>query len=379
MKKLNELKAKRARLMDELRDIGTSEITTEVSERVDAIEAELATVDKDIKVTLLIEKANKEVVEAEDTEKDEEEERSLIPILQTFFRTGVAPTEFRGPQGGFMLPFESFRDVLTTTKIGADNVNKTISNELSIAKSPAESVMEKMGVTRYTGLNGQFVVPSMAQVTAGFVAEETAVIDASAAPASLKLSPRRLGAYNEVTMETLNSTVPAIWQGIIQDIKDAWYRAQLADLFDQIQTDAVDSSTTIAGSTLAYGDLVQLQANIPYDMAKPVYFTTPTIASFLKKTATIANVHGPIWEGSVLEGTIDGIPAVASSLANTDVLGLISGEAAVVAEWGSGLELLVNPYSLDKEGKVRVTIQGMTDTGVKNARFCSWIVDVSIA
>jgi len=379
MKKLNELKAKRASLMEELRKVNTEEITPEISERVDAIEAELATLDKDIRILLTIEKDNIEQVEASEEEKEEEDERGILPSLQNYFRTGIAPAEFRGPQGGFVIPFESMRDVLTTTKVGANNIVKSISNELVVAKSPAEGLMEKLGVRKYTGLTGDFVVPSMAQVSAAFVAEETAVPDASAAPASLKLSPRRLGAYHEVTMETLNSTVPAIWQGIVQDIKDAWYRKQFNDLCTQIMADAVDASTTIAGATLAYTDLVNLQANVPYDVVSPAYLTTPKTAAFLKTTVTLSNVAGPVWEGPVMEGSIDGLPAMSSGLVPTDKLIYADFKQAAVAEWGSGLEILVNPYSLDKEGKIRVTISGLTDTGFTNYRFSSWITDVSIA
>lgn len=379
MKKLNDLYQERADLIEKMNALTENDEMSEDQERewnetsvkVEKLNSDIKRAEKQENLNLLISK------KVEAVKEEEAEERSLVDGLQEFFRSGVAPEEFRGPQGGFLLPWEA-RDVLTTTKLGSANVNKTVADELSIAKTPAQMVLDKLGVTMYTGLNGQFVVPSMAQVSAGFVSETVAVADASAAPAALTLSPRRLGAYNTVTRETLVSSNPAIWNGIIQDIFDAWKRAQVADLFDQIQTDCVDSSTTIAGSTLAYADLVQLQANVPYDMANPVYVTTPAIAAYLKKTASIASVAGPIWEGPIMNGTIDGIPAIGTSLANTDALLYFDGPAAVIGEWGAGVELLLNPYDYDVEGEVKVVISGMTDTGFKNYRFCSFIPDVSI-
>lgn len=381
--KLNELKLKRNKLSEELRGYGDAEeITDEVRSRIDEIAEEVKVLDADIKRMELVEKTNivevERAEEVEGEEEAEEERTSLIDAMQDFFRTGNVADEYRGANGGFLLPFEALRTDLTLTQLGSDNKNKTVANELSIAKSPAEELLTRMGVTKYTGLNGDFVVPNMPQVSAGFAAETVAVADASANPGSLKLSARRLGAYNVVTKETLYNSNASIWNGVIQDIRDAWYRAQVADLFDQIQTDAVDASTTIAGSTLAYEDFVDLQANVPYDMQNPVYVATPAIAAFAKKTATISSVDGPIWKGPIMNGEIDGIPAIGTALANTDHLIYMDGAAAVVGEWGPGLELLVNPYEYDVEGKIKVTISGMTDTGFKNYRFASWIADVSI-
>jgi len=374
MKKINELKEERTQATLRYNSIMSQEMTAQLRSEAKEIGIKITNLDTDIELAERAEELNKREV----TPEGEVSERmSVIEGLQTFFRTGQAPTEFRGSKGGFLLPFE-FRTDLTLTKLGSDNKNKTVDNSILVAKSPAESLISAMGITKYTGLNGDFVLPNMAQVNAGFASETVAVADASAAPGALKLTARRLGAYNVVTKEVLENSNPAIWNGVIQDIRDAWYRAQVADLFDNIQTDAVDASTVIAGSTLAYADVVNLQANVPYDMAKPVYVATPAIAAFLKKTATIASVAGPVWEGPVAAGTIDGIPAYSSALANADKLLYFDAQAAVIAEWGAGLELLLNPYEYDVEGMVKVTISGLTDTGFRNYRFASWIADVSI-
>ena len=379
--KLNDLKQKRTDLVLRYNEImQNDELSDELRSEAQEIGVKLPKVEADI---ILAERsellAQKEAERAESVEVPEEtEERmSLLKGVQTFFRTGVAPDEFRGENGGFLLPFE-FRTDLTLTQLGTDNKNKTVDNSLSIAQTPAEMLLANLGVTKYTGLTGDFVLPNMPQVNAGFVAETVAVPDASADPGDLKLVARRLGAYNVVTKEVLSNSQPAIWNGIINDIRAAWYRAQVADLFDQIQTDAVDASTTIAGSTLAYADFVDLQANVPFDMVRPVYITTPAVAAFAKKTATIASVNGPIWDGAVMNGSVDGIAAYGTSLANADHLIYMDAAAAVVAEWGPGLELLLNPYEFDVEGKVKVTISGLTDTGFRNYRFASWIADVSI-
>jgi len=374
MKKINDLKEKRNQYITRMEEITSeAELSDELRSEWESLNDKVTLLDKDIKMSERQENLNKMSIVPEEVEEVVEERMDVISGMQEFFRTGVAPKDFRGPQGGFLLPFE-MRDNLTTTKLGATLINKTISDELSIAKTPAETLIAALGVTKYTGLNGQFVVPSMAQVNAGFVAETVAVADASAAPASLTLTPRRLGAYATVTKETLVSSNPSIWNGIIQDIRDAWYRAQVADLFDQIQTDCVDASTTVTSGDLAYIDLVKLQANVPYDLRNPAFVTTPAVASWLKTQATISSVAGPVWQGSLFNGSVDGIPAYATTLQNTGVLFYGDFSQAVIGEWGSGLELLLNPYEYDVEGMVKVTVSGMTDSGFKNYRFSSFIV-----
>ncbi len=375
MKKLNDLKAKRTEIALRYNEIMASDkMTDELRTEATNISEEIRNIDSDIQlVERQIELASQEANDV----PEQREDPNFYTELRNYFQTGVVPQEFRGEKGGFKIPGEMLRgDLKTTTNSGI--INKTVEDNLSIAKSPALGIMEKLGVRKYSGLNGQFVVPSMAQVNAGFAAETVAVSDASGTPTSLTLSPRRLGAYNVVSKETLASTNPSIWNGIVQDIVDAYYRAQLGDLFDQIQTDAVDASTTISGSTLAYSDLVDLQADVPYDVASPAYVTTPSVASFLKKTATISSVAGPVWDGPLMDGMIDGLPAIASGLANDDTLIYADFSQAVVAEFGDGLEILVNPYEYDAEGKIKVTVSGLTDTGFGNYRFSSWIADVSI-
>lgn len=370
--KINDLKSKINEYEVRMKAISeTADMTDELRQEFDGLVAKRDSARADLKRAEAAEAIN--LQEAAREVEEPVAERNILSDLQSYFRTGVVPEEFRGQNGGFML-----RGVLkTTTDSGI--INKTVEDSLSIAKSPAEMVLSDLGVTRYADLNGQFVCPSMPQLSASFKTETTALADASGTPASLTLTPRRLGAYNIVTKETLASTNPSIWNGIVQDLKDAWYRAVLADLCDQIQTDAIDASTTIAGATLAYADLVQLQANVPYEMAKPAYLTTPATAAFLKKTATIASVAGPIWEGPVMKGTVDGLPAFASALANTDTLIYADFAQAVVAEFGNGIEVIVNPYTYDLEGELKVSVFGLVDTGFKNKNFASWIADVSIS
>lgn len=382
MKKLNELKEKRADLISQMEELTAGEtMTDEQKTSWESFSGEVDTLTRDINIAEKQEELNKQAAAFSVNTDPETEETSvdMVSGLKEFFATGIAPKEFRSDRGGFVIPnevIESFGDLKTTTDTAI--INKTVMNGISIAKSPAESMLSDLGVTNYAGLTGNFVVPSMAQLNAGFKAEGVAVADASGTPASLTLAARRVGAYNTFTKEFLAQTNPAIYQGIVQDLYDAVWRAVAGDLFDNIETDAIDASVAQAGTNLAATDFSQLQANVLYDAVSPAYVTTGGVAAYAKHLASVSSVAGPVWQGSIMDGNVDGIKAKGTSFANANKLYYGDFSKAVVGQWG-GIELLVNPYEFDAEGKIKVTASGLFDTGIPNYRYFSWVTDVSAA
>jgi len=377
--KISELKSKIAEI--EARQVEISameELTDEVRSEFENISDEKRGLAADLKIKEVAENINLQEAQREIVEEPKEESLDLVSGLREFFSTGQAPKEFRSARGGFVIPQEVFtyRDNLTSTK-GSGVLEKAVNPAIQIAKTPAEGLLESLGVTMYNGLQGQFVLPRMAQVSSTSPGETLGVADASANPTGLTLAPVRTGAYQVFTKELLAQTNPGVYTQIVQDLYDSVWRQVGAAFFDNLQLDTPDASVAIAGGTLAYEDFVDLQANVPYDLGSAAYVATPAVAAFAKKTATIASVNGPIWEGSIMDGMVDGIPAVGTALANTDHLIYGDFSKAAVGSWGS-IELIVNPYEFDAEGMIKVTASGLFDSGAANYRFFSWIADVSI-
>lgn len=377
--KISELKSKIAEI--EARQVEISameELTDEVRSEFENISDEKRGLAADLKIKEVAENINLQEAQREIVEEPKEESLDLVSGLREFFSTGQAPKEFRSARGGFVIPQEVFtyRDNLTSTK-GSGVLEKAVNPAIQIAKTPAEGLLESLGVTMYNGLQGQFVLPRMAQVSSTSPGETLGVADASANPTGLTLAPVRTGAYQVFTKELLAQTNPGVYTQIVQDLYDSVWRQVGAAFFDNLQLDTPDASVAIAGGTLAYEDFVDLQANVPYDLGSAAYVATPAVAAFAKKTATIASVNGPIWEGSIMDGMIDGIPAKGTALANTDHLIYGDFSKAAVGSWGS-IELIVNPYEYDAEGMIKVTASGLFDSGAPNYRFFSWIADVSI-
>lgn len=104
------------------------------------------------------------------------------------------------------------------------------------------------------------------------------------------------------------------------------------------------------------------------------WLTTPGLKGTLKGIARLANTIGlPIWADN---NTVDGYKAASSNqVAKTNTKGtsgatlhtLIRGifETMVIGMWGSGFELVVDPYRLKKQGMIELTTFMLCDVVLK--------------
>ena len=132
------------------------------------------------------------------------------------------------------------------------------------------------------------------------------------------------------------------------------------------------------GGALAWDDIVKMSALLETANADQLgdggWLTTPGVKSSLKRTARLGNTIGlPIWAD---DGTVDGYKAASSNqVASTNTKGssgatlhtLIRGifETMVIGMWGSGFELVVDPYRLKKQGMIELTTFMLTDIVLK--------------
>ena len=112
-------------------------------------------------------------------------------------------------------------------------------------------------------------------------------------------------------------------------------------------------------------------------MDYPVYLASPAVAAKLASRASIPNFEGPVWKGNIFQGTISGIPAFSSSLVPANGLILFDAAKLTIAYF-SPMTVLYNPYEFDVEGKLKVTVSGLVDTGFGNYRFASYFSDAHV-
>lgn len=370
MKKLNEMLQKRASIIAQMEALNAKETMNEEETRSwDALNADVENLDKEIERAQKQEKLNKSVAERKPVEEVEErEEKTLSVQFRDWLKEaidGKAEMSFRADP------------VLTTTDTGI--INKTVADSVDILVSPGEAFLAELGVTFYPDLNGNFVVPNMAQDTAAFVSEDASAASANMAPSSLTLAARRVTHTQSITKETLAQTNPAIYQSILQNLINGIWNAVTNDVFDTLDTDAATQITDfgVATSGTTFDTLVQMEASIGgLNIGPAAYVTTPTVKAKLKKTIALGTTAGPaIWG---LDNTVNGYRAYGVPAANANKIYFGDFSRQVVGQWG-GIEVIVDPYTAKQRGVIELTAVGLFDTGCANKRAFCILKDVSIA
>jgi HK97 family phage major capsid protein len=142
----------------------------------------------------------------------------------------------------------------------------------------------------------------------------------------------------------------------------------------QSYVDVADSGN---GGVLSWDDIVIMTEKLEDANADQLgeggWLTTPGVKSSLKRTARLGNTIGlPIWAD---DNTVDGFKAASSNqVASNGTKGsgsnlhtIIRGifETIVIGMWGSGFELVVDPYRLKKQGMIELTTFMLTDVTLK--------------
>jgi len=252
-------------------------------------------------------------------------------------------------------------------------INKEVMPGIDVLTSPGEAFLRQIGVTFFSGLNGNFVVPSMGQDTGVFVAEasDAGGISANMASASLTLTARRVTHSQAITKETLSQSSSSVYSAIVQNLINGVWNAVTNDLFDQLDTDAATQITSL-GTNAAFTNVVNQEASLNgLALARPAYVASPAEKSYLSRTAYMTNQVG-IWYND----QINGYPAYCTPASNVNKIYFGDWSRVCVGQW-DGLEIVVDPYTDAKKGLINLTAVGMFDTGCYNKRGFAILADAS--
>jgi len=364
MKKINDLKSERNELIEKMENITKLEtLSDEQRSQWDEYDERIKSIDNEIKILERQEELNKiEVKDEEPVKRDEE--KPLAEEFRDWLQEAV--------EGRASKKFEFRADPIITSTQSAI-INKTVANKVDILTSPGEAFLKSIGVQFFTGLTGQFVVPALAEDTAEFVSEAGDASTSDMAHEALTLAPRRVSAFQSITKETLVQTNPAIYSSILQNLVNGIYKAVTYDVFDTLESDAATAVTGSTATGLAYADILQLEASIGgLNIGAGAYVTTPSVKAYLKGLDIDDAGIRFAWNGNEMNGySAYGVPA---ANANSVYFGDFS--RMTVGQWG-GIELIVDPYTYAKQGRIQITAVAMFDTGCTNVRAFAWLDDVS--
>ena len=276
----------------------------------------------------------------------------------------------------FYVPAEIQRRDLTVASASGGGYLVGTSNQSFIDLLRNRSVAYRMGVTSLSGLQGSVTIPKLTGAATNYwlSTESTSITESTHTFGQLALSPKTVGAYSEISRQLLLQSSPSadalVQSDLAQVVSLAVDSAVLSGSGASGQPQGIIGSAgvgSVTGTSIAYAGIVEFQTdtasgNALFDSSG--YVTTPAVAGLLKQRVKFTSTASPIWEGKLLEGTVDGYRAMASLQVPTANILFGDFSKVVLAEWGV-LEVEVNPFANFQAGIIGVRAMYSIDVGVR--------------
>jgi HK97 family phage major capsid protein len=244
-------------------------------------------------------------------------------------------------------------------------------------------VTQRLGVQTMSGLNGNVAIPRQTGAATGYsLAESAALTQSNQAIDQVLLSPKRVGAYSEYTKQLLlQSSVDVenfIRDDLMKVIAIKWDKLALEGTGAGSEPVGILNTTGIGsitfGGTPTYAKMVSFETALSVanaDDGRMAYVTSPNTKAKLKTTTKIGSTFPVyIWEeGEWRDGSNDGMVnqyrAASTNQISNDAVVFGNFADAYLALWG-GLDVVVDPFTLAINAKVRITVNTFGDFAVRH-------------
>ena len=297
--------------------------------------------------------------------------RSVDDTAQAVVKAGAEEMRKAGVSygGQIQLPTSELREAITVTAEGEDVVATEIYDILEPLR--AKNVLVAAGAKFITGLVGDVQVPSMSASNVTWEGETASAKDGAQTFTAVKLSPKRLTAYVDISKQFLVQDSKSAEALIRQDIINAINSKLEATILGSAQGTTTQpagifngvSKTTIA----SFKDVCDLEAKIEDAnvIGECKYVMSNKAKAALRNMAKSAKSTELVMEG----GTIDGTEVLNTS--NVEEQNVVYGDFSnlAIGQWGS-IDLLVDPYTKAGDGQVRLVVNAFFDAKVlRNGAF----------
>jgi HK97 family phage major capsid protein len=289
--------------------------------------------------------------------------------------------------GNVQIPGMIRRDMTAgTTTAGGHTVPTDLGALIPILEP--KLMVEAMGATMLRGLTGNLDIPrNNADAAATWEGENDANAETSPTFDKISLSPKRLGAFTDISKQLMVQSSISVENFIRQRlnfaIESALDSASIngsgsapipRGILNVVGIGDVAGGTN--GATPDWADIVDLESQLTIDNAdlgRLGYLTTPGVRGYLKKTLLDAGSGQFIWPVNSTE--INGynimtstqvpstLPRAASGICHAIIFG--NWADLIVAQWG-GYDLVVDPYSNSKNAIVTLVVNSWWDTAVRH-------------
>ena len=283
---------------------------------------------------------------------------------------------FGRPAQGFYVPNEVLRGQRDLTATGGDTGDKLVATALGeyVPALTAEPLVVSLGARVLSGLSSNVNLPKGGTATAYWVSENGGPTESTMSLGQVSLSPNRVAAYSELSKQLIAQSDLSV-EAIVRDDLNL----QLAIAIDKaaiqgsgssneptgITNDSSVNSVTVSGSAHSLSDVVNCEKEVAADnalMGSLAYLMTPAVKASAKTTTVDSGSGRFIMEGSELNG----YRAEASTQVPDDTLIFGDFSQLIVAEFGSGADVVVDPYTLATTGMIRVTVSRLADIGLRH-------------
>lgn len=265
-------------------------------------------------------------------------------------------------QNGFVIPSIALSRAASGQNAGtaADGGNLVITTQRYVEDVKQKLVVAGMGATVLNGLVGNVDLPSVGGITASFLAEAaTSAPSKKAVVSKVTLTPRGCRASMVTTRDLMKQTSLDVDRILIDRLSDA-----AAACLDKEALAAIVAAATSAGTAFSWATVVAMETAINTANANRgrMGYVLPTALWGAAKT-TVKDSSGA--GGFILDrdNTINGYKADYSNqfAAKTPVFGNFAD--LFLGNWG-GIDVVVNPFSLDDTGEIKLSLFYYADAKV---------------
>jgi len=239
-----------------------------------------------------------------------------------------------------------------------------------VAALAAPTLFQSMGGRVLNGLTSNVNVPIVtAAATIGSAAEGAAVTNADNAVGKRSLTPTRYGAFVTITEQLMLQGGPAVEQLITNDMITQLNRQIDKTVFDTIfGAGDGDNTNPVSAAQMIVGEAALIAAGV--DLRNVKVIADSVAHSLLSDDAIVADVNPAIDRTSAGNFNALGYPYAVTDLlpangvaAEGSLVMFDPNQAAVLGLFG-GLDIVINPYALDLEHSIRVSIHRYADSAV---------------
>jgi HK97 family phage major capsid protein len=208
------------------------------------------------------------------------------------------------------------------------------------------------------------------------------------------MSPKTVAAYSDYTRQLALQASLSVEQLVKSDLALAIALAVDGAALNGTGNDSQPQGILQRSDTLLYeiGDnggalsltgVIGMESKVAdanADIGNLAYIFNSQTRATLKATPKFQYANIAVWEGETVNGYFAGCSnQLPSNLTKGDGTALSAGifgnwSDLVIGQWGPGLDIIVNPYTLAESGTIRVVVYFMCDIAIRHAEsFCNCV------